>query len=279
MKFFDRLSLGWTLGIRSLGLIKDHPKLLLFPVLSGFSMLLILLSFGGAFLGLTGFDFEVMEAVFNRMEEAGDLVFWGITFVFYLVTYFIVVFFNAALVYNARVIFQDGQPSIRKGLAFSVSRIPQILAWAGLAATIGMLLQAIEERLGGFVSGILGFAWSLATYFVVPALVAEDISPIEALKRSSRTMKNHWGESIGVGFSLGIFVLIGIVAAITLGFLFGMAFHPVAGVMVGFLTVILTFIVNSAARQVFLTAVYEHTEGNTPKEFDGDVLDGAFIVK
>ncbi|MEM6398449.1 MAG: DUF6159 family protein [Bacteroidota bacterium] len=279
MKIFDRLSLGWTLGIRSLGLIKDHPKLLLFPILSGLSMLLILLSFGGAFLGLTGFDPEIIESIIVKMEEAGDLVFWGATFVFYLVTYFIVVFFNSALVYNARVIFQGGEPSIRKGLSFSVSRFPQILAWAGLAATIGLLLQAIEDKLGSWVSGLLGFAWSLATYFVVPALVAEDISPIEALKRSSRTMKNHWGESIGVGFSLGIFSLLGMLSAAVIGVLFGYAFHPAVGVLAAVLTVLLTIVVNSAARQVFLTAVYEHTEGNTPKEFDGDVLDEAFIVK
>ncbi|MEM7571708.1 MAG: DUF6159 family protein [Bacteroidota bacterium] len=279
MKFFDRLGRGWTLGIQSLKVIRDHPKLLVFPVLSGLSMIAILLTFGGAFLGLTGFDMEVMNSIFERMEQTGDVVFYAITFAFYLVTYFIVFFFNVALVYNVRQIFAGETPSIRAGLNFSTQRIHRILAWSILAATVGMVLQAIEERVGSLVTSILGFAWSLSTYFVLPVLAADDIGPFEALKRSARTMKNHWGESIGVGFSLGIFVFIGIALAVVTGLLFGSAFGAITGLLMGFIVFVVTIVVNSAARNVFLTAVYEHTQDHTPQQFAAGTLDEAFYVK
>lgn len=279
MRFFDRLGRGWTLGIKSLEVIGSHPKLLLFPVLSGVALLLVLLSFGGAFLGLAGFNFDAMEAIFLKMEQLGEVVFYLIAFVFYFITYFIIVFFNVALVFNVRRIFTGETPSIRDGIAFSASRAPQIMAWAALAATIGMVLQAIEEKVGSFVSGILGFAWSLATYFVIPTLAAEEVGPIDALKKSSQTIKERWGESIGAGFSLGLFNLLGIVIAIITGFLLGFMIHPGVGVALGILTFMLTLVVNGAARNVFLTAAYEHTHGNTPEAFDSETLDGIFMAK
>jgi hypothetical protein len=279
MGFIDRLKRGWRLGLNSLEVIGSHPKLLLFPVLSGVAMVAVLLSFGGVFLGLTGFDFTVIEAVFQKMEAYGEVVFYAIGFLFYLVTYFIIIFFNVALVYNARLIFAGEEPSIRDGIAFSMARAPKLLAWAALAATVGTILQAIEERIGSFASSILGFAWSLATYFVVPTLAAEDIGPIDALKKSSQTIRERWGESIGAGFSLGLFVLLGIVIAILTGFVMGYLIHPGVGVALGLLTFMLTLVVNGAARNVFLMAAYEHTHGRTPEAFDSEALDGVFVAK
>ncbi|MEL7222332.1 MAG: DUF6159 family protein [Bacteroidota bacterium] len=279
MNLFDRLGQGWKLGIKSLEIIGAHPKLLLFPVLSGAALVMILLSFGGAFLGLTGFDPQMMEAFFQKMESLGEVAFWAIAFVFYLVTYFVIVFFNVALVHNARLIFAGEEPSIRAGIRFSAQRSHQILAWAALAATVGLVLKIVEDKLGSLVSGILGFAWSLATYFVIPTLAAEDIGPAEALRRSSRVIRERWGESIGAGFSLGLFNLAGIVIAILGGVVFSMAIHPGVGVPVGILLFFLTLIVNGAARNIFLTAAYEHTQGHTPREFDAQTLDGVFMQK
>lgn len=279
MNLFSRLGQGWKLGIKSLEVIGQHPKLLLFPVLSGLAMVLILLSFGGAFLGLTGFDPHLMEAFFQKMENLGEVVFFAIAFVFYLIAYFVVVFFNVALVHNARLVFAGKEPSIREGISFSAQRSHQILAWAALAATVGLILKIIEDKLGSLVSGLLGFAWSLATYFVVPTLAAEDIGPIDALKRSSRVIREHWGESIGAGFSLGLFSFAGMVIAVLSGIVFSMAIHPGVGIPLGFLVFLLTLVVNGAARNIFLTATYEHAQGNTPDAFDAETLDGVFMHK
>ncbi len=279
MSIFDRLGNGWNLGIKSLEIIAKHPKLLLFPVLSGLGLIAVLLTFATAFFGMAGFNPELIESTMNSVDEMGQAAAILITFVYYLITYFVIVFFNVGLVHNARLIFAGEEPSIREGIAFATKRAHTIFAWAALAATVGMILQALEQRLGSLVSGILGFGWTIATYFVVPTLAAEEIGPFDALKRSANTIKSKWGESIGAGFSLGLFNLAGMVIAIVSGLAFGAFVHPGLGIAIGVLTFFLTMIANSAARNIFLAAAYEHTQGNTPLDFDADTLDGVFMTK
>lgn len=279
MKIFDRLGNGWNLGIKSLEIIAKHPKLLLFPVLSGVGLIAVLLTFATAFFGMVGFDPTLIEGAFDKVEEMGQVAAIIIIFVYYLITYFVVVFFNVGLVHNARLIFAGEEPSIREGISFAVKRAHTIFAWAVLAATVGLIIKIIEEKLGSLVAGILGFGWTLATYFVVPTLAAEEIGPFDALKRSANTIKSKWGESIGAGFSLGLFSLAGIVIAVVSGLLFGTFVHPALGIAIGVLTFFLASIANSAAKNIFLTAAYEHTQGNTPVDFDAETLDGVFMAK
>ncbi len=68
-----------------------------------------------------------------------------------------------------------------------------------MAATIGMILRALEERMGligRLVMRIIGIAWAVACYFVVPVLAFEDLTPIAAIKRSSRLFRDTWGEKV-----------------------------------------------------------------------------------
>lgn len=279
MNVFDRMRNGWHLGTKSIELIAEHPKLLFFPVLSGVSMLAILVSFVGAFFGVAFFSPGYLESLSDNAVEINQTVAMLVGFLFYLVMYFIIVFFNVALAYNARRVFEGELPSIRDGLAFSAQRAHRILAWAAVAATVGIIIQAIEERLGSFVSGLLGFAWTLSTYFVIPTLAAQDIGPIDALKHSAGLIRQRWGDSIGAGFSMGLFQFAGIFVSFATGALLSVFVHPALGIPVGVVLVFLTIIVTSAARQVFLTAAYENVEGRTPSAFDADTLDAVFTQK
>src|SRR6185437_8830886 len=112
-------------------------------------------------------------------------------FVFYFLDYFVIIFFNSALV--ACVLKQiDGvQPTLGYGLAVARQRLPQILGWALLTSTVGILLRLLEEKVG-----LLGMAWSVTSFLVVPVLVAEDTGPIESYKRSVEMLRRTWGEQI-----------------------------------------------------------------------------------
>src|SRR5206468_674804 len=83
----------------------------------------------------------------------------------------------------------------------------QILAWALVSATVGVLLRAIESnrQVGRFVSMILGTAWTIITYFVVPVLVVEKTGPFKAVGRSIELLKKTWGEALIGNFGLGFF--------------------------------------------------------------------------
>ena len=61
MSFFDRLSNGWTLALNSFKVLKENKQLIIFPVLSGISLVLIMGSFVLVFLGANGWSFENAE--------------------------------------------------------------------------------------------------------------------------------------------------------------------------------------------------------------------------
>ncbi len=75
-----------------------------------------------------------------------------------------------------------------------------------MTATVTMVLQAIEERfgiIGTIVARLVGLAWNLVTFLVVPILVLEDLGVGDALKRSKDLFKKTWGENVIGQFGLG----------------------------------------------------------------------------
>lgn len=278
MRIFDRMSKGWTLGMTSMKIIKENKSLLLFPVLSTAALITVVLTFVGGTFAVFGWDFDLFldEAVAGNQYLA-----YGALFIFYLINYFIIVFFNVGLVHCARLIFDGEKPSVRDGLTFSGSRVGAILSWAVLAATVGVVLQMIEERLGWIgqiVVGIIGIAWSIATFFVVPIIAYEDVDPVEALKRSGKMMKEKWGEAVGANFSFGLFFILGyFIVIISAIFLFQI--HPILGVVSAVLSILLLHTVVAAAKTVFIAATYNHMMDRPAGRFDDAALDGIFIDK
>jgi hypothetical protein len=286
MAFFARLRNGWHLAIDSLKVVKDYPKLLIFPVISGFSMIAILSTFGIGILILMG----VLEEGFGRFAvdlgeggaTSGFFTYLGL-FLVYFVNFFIAVFFNVGLIHCAREIFEGREPSIREGIRFAAGRIPSIMGWALLAATVGVILKMLEERLGfigAIVAGILGMAWSITSYFVLPVLAYEDRKPTDALKRSTEIIKEKWGESLGANVSFALVGFLGVALSIGLGVTLMAGLEWIAlGIITLVGGIVLTILATTTAHTIFLAAAYEHTQGITPSYFREDSLDNMFIQK
>src|SRR5438045_1322603 len=102
---------------------------------------------------------------------------------------------------------RGGSPTIGDGFRAAANRMPVILGWAILSATIGLILRVIEDRsekIGQIVSGLLGAAWTLVSFLVVPILVIENKNPFTALKESTVMLKKTWGERLAGNFGLGL---------------------------------------------------------------------------
>jgi hypothetical protein len=134
MSFFNRLSNGWTISMNSFKVLKANKQLILFPLLSGISLMLIMGSFFTVILGAAGWDFD-------NLRTDSSITNIAITFVYYLINYFVVVFFNVALTHCTRLYFHGEEVSLRAGINFSLSRIGAIFSWALFAATIGTVLK------------------------------------------------------------------------------------------------------------------------------------------
>lgn len=276
MGFFSRLSNGWELAKISLHTINQNRSLLLFPVFSVISLILVLATFFGGGFFLFG---ETIDRALND-EQGGNLLAIALIFIYYLINFFIIVFFNSALIHCAVKILNGEETSLEEGFNFALSRIGKIFGWAVLSATVGTLLQLLQNmgKIGEIIAGLIGLAWSVMTFFVVPVLIYEDKGVFEAVKESGRLMRQKWGESLAANVSFGLFHFLGILAAIGLGMLL-MNVSAILAITVAVGIILLVSTVMSAARTVFVAAVYNHVSGRPTGEFDGRTLDSAFIQK
>ena len=275
MSFFDRLSNGWTLAMNSLKVLKENKQLIIFPVLSGISLVLIMGSFVLVFLGVNGWSDE-------NIEDPGTIGNYLYLFLFYLVNYFIVVFFNMGLIHCTRLYFRGEEVSINAGLRFSLSRIGTIFSWAVFAATVGTILRIIQEEsglIGKIITGIIGIVWNIATFFVVPVIAYEGLGPIAAFKRSSQLMKQKWGESLGATFSFGLIQFLTMIVLIIPLFFIGNMIHPIGGIALAIMGVFIIATIFSAAQTIFVSAVYHNITDEPVKHFNQQMIDGLFQKK
>jgi len=269
-----RLSTGWNLTKVSLRVLREDKQLLLFPLLSGVTLLLILAGFVGAiFLGV-GF-----EGIFQGSTAwvSGILL-----FVYYVVAFFVGLFFNAAVIGAAMIRLNGGHPTLSDGLRIARENVGRIFLWALFAATVAMIIRAIQERVGivgKIIMGIVGVAWSIATFFVVPVLIYEKLGPWAAVKRSASIFRRTWGETFTGQFTMGgIFVLAGLLGLVPifLGIALGGTVGVILGAIVAFVYWVVLGIVASAANSILVAALYRYaTTGKVAEDFQGLPIFGA----
>lgn len=279
---FERISAGWALTKQAANVLRLDKELLLFPVLSGIACGLVVASF---FVPL--YSLGLLEGVGEDRESPQSKVLLGVLgFLFYFVNYFIIVFFNSALVGCAVIRLKGGDPTVGDGFATAMSRLPQIAAWSALAATVGVILKSLENKnnkLGQFIIGLLGTAWTILTFFVVPIIVIEKLGPIAAVKRSASLLKETWGESLSSTFSIRLFTffasLLGIIPIAVGGMLLadGTVTLGLPLLLVGLLILLGVSVISSALNSIVLAALYIYAvEGKAPTKFDPNLVENAF---
>lgn len=279
---FEKFAHSWSLVKASASVLRSDKELLLFPLLSGISCIVVAATFfvPAFFAGmLNNLDIEGMSA--------GSYVFM---FVFYVVQYFVIIFFNSALIGAAMIRLDGGDPTVADGFRIAMSKLPTILGYAVIAATVGVILRALEERagfVGRLVIGMIGLAWTVTSFLVVPVLVSQDIGPVDAVKRSAELLKKTWGQNLigtaGIGLVFGIgLAAIAVLAVVSVMFAIGtgsLAMIVTAAVLSG--VALLTVVVIQAALQgIYAAALYRYaTAGDAGEGFDGALVAEAFTGK
>lgn len=274
---FESIGRSIELFKTSWGILMADKKLLAFPFLSGMVSLIVLATF---ILPL------ILAEFVQAVVPFGELFFYGALFAFYLVSYFVVIFFNTALISCVNARLQGRDMSVGEGLSNALQHFTSILGWALLSATVGIVLHLLRERggvIGQFASAIVGGAWGLVTFFVVPVLVLEDKGVFDAIRESASLIRKTWGETIiGSGSIVLVFLIIGIV-----GF-FGVIATLLLGSMMVFgialalfiALVIILAVVAAAMQGIFVTALYTYAKtGTVPSAFDRDLIQNAFVQK
>jgi hypothetical protein len=172
---FQRIANGWQLAQQSWRVLTLDKELLLFPLISGIACMFVMASFALP-LWASGYVDVVTDGDESGISQANQIIGYVVLFAYYFVNYFVIIFFNSALISCAIIRFKGGNPSLRDGFSAASSRLPQIVGWALVAATVGLILKIIEsrsEKVGAIVASLLGMAWSAVSYFVVPVIVVE----------------------------------------------------------------------------------------------------------
>ncbi len=263
-----RIGSGWALTKTSLRVLRKDKELLVFPLLSGLVLILLLAGFIGGMFAAFGFD-----ALFGG---ASTWLLVIVMVVYYILAFFVSFFFNAAVVGAATIRLNGGNPTLGDGLRIARENVGRIFLWAVFAGTVAMILRAIQQRLGflgKILIGLVGIAWSLATYFVVPVLIYEKLGPWAAVKRSAHLFKTTWGETLVGGFSMGaIFVLLGLAGILIV--VAGAIVGGLTGLLVGLVVAVVYWIVlgliASAASSILIAALYRYaTTGKVAEDFQG----------
>lgn len=261
---FELMKMSWDV------LMKDK-ELLFFPLFTVIGLVAVISIFSGI-AGSTG-AFTRLDA--NAISR-GDQILYVLAF---FSSYFVIIFFNAALISAALDRLRGGDPNVSSGLSHAFAHIHTIFIWALIAATVGLALQLLRANqrnvFARMIIDMIGGVWDFLTFFVVPILVSENVGAIGAIKRSSGLVRKTWGRQITASFGFMLVyilaVIIGAIPAILVGFVSGLA-----GVAVGIMTVGLAICTVQALEGVFKAALYEYAMGEKPAEFDLRTLQTAY---
>lgn len=307
-----KLASTWVLMKASWHVVVNNKRLLILPVISLFCLALVLASFIAPVVAANWGVITGAEEVVLRRDTPGEteevklnlslgiwtppqegsppiehVRFYGVIFAFYFANYFVIIFFNSAVVASALFWMRGSAPSLSAGLGAAVKRLPQIAGWALLSATVGLLLKIIENsnrRAAQIVASLLGMAWTIMAYLAVPVLVVEGRGPVGSLKESVSLLRRSWGQQLIGGFAFGLiyflFSLVGL-AIIAVGIYLASAVGSVApALLLGAVAVVyfaLLLVVSSVLKPVFQAALYAYAkEGKAPGSFGDELLKNAF---
>ncbi|MBK6710948.1 MAG: hypothetical protein KA362_07815 [Chloroflexi bacterium] len=277
----SRINNSWQLVKASWSVLLADKELVIFPIISFFASMIVVATF---FLPM------LFAGVFDAIFAGGmQVVGFVVGFAFYIFLYFVTFFFNSALVGAAMIRLEGGDPTVGDGLRIAFQHISSIFGYAVIAATVGMILRAISERagfLGRIVVGLIGFAWNVATFLVVPTLVVEGVGPVDGVKRSAALLKKTWGEQLVGNFSIGLIfglVIFGVIlvssALIVMAAIANLIWLVVALVLLDVMVLIVLGLISSSLNGIFTAAVYQYATTGESKYFDPDMVKNTFKQK
>ncbi|MEN8241891.1 MAG: DUF6159 family protein [Chloroflexota bacterium] len=280
---FSKISNSWELVKASASVLRADKELLIFPIISTIGLFLVTAVFAIPLFAGAAVD----AALFENFQVVGFIV----LFAFYIVQYTVIFFANTALVGAALIRLRGGDPTVRDGIDVALKNFGPILGYALMAATVGVILKSINDRskgFGRFITTLIGTAWNVATYLVVPILAVEGIGPVDAVKRSVELLKRTWGEQIVGNMGLGAITGLSFFAVILLGggAIFGAVYFELGVAVIIALSVLLVIalgllgLISSALNGIYSAAVYEYANtGNVGGFFEDELVRNAFRPK
>ena len=276
--FFGNISNTIDLMKSCVNVLKKDKELIFFPIMAAiFVIILLAITSSMGLLELVNQE--------NATEENPPIFLLAILI---FGANFIIVFFNSALISAALERLRGGDPNISSGLSHAFKHVHHIFLWSIIVTIMALIFAAI--RASGRNRGMMGqiiteiFAsllqagWAMMTFFVVPIIVSENISPLTAIKRSSGLFKQTWGNQVAANFGFGIFQILALLISGAIGWFFGII-NPTFGLIIGILFATISVSIIYTLEGIYKAALYEFALGEKPLEFESQDLRSAYRAK
>ncbi len=192
--------------------LRANRKFFIFPVRSVLVSILITLIF---LFPIVYFDLK--SWLFSgRMDSIIVNVSALIVYSFIITT--VSLYFSTALVCATLVYLRGGTPSLHTAFRIANDRLSYLFQYIIILSTVGIFFSWLEDHgeLGKAASTTLNITWNLATFFVLPILVVENINPSDAIRLSANLLKETWVSQLIGDTSINLItaaLIIGIIAA------------------------------------------------------------------
>lgn len=276
-----RIGRGWALTKQSWAVVRGDRSLLVFPVVSAVCALIVAAVFFGVGAGL---------------GAAADAIWPAVPFIVVGVYLLIVIgqFCAVALAACATRALDGEDTTFGEGVTAARSRMGIILGWSAVVLVVGAAITALQALLrdaagnvvGSIIGGLANFAWTVATFFVIPVIALEGLGPKDAIKRSTGIIKERWGESVVGSATIGgaiflVGILPGILLVVAGAALTGSTAALGAVVIaIGVVVIVVAALLQTTLNAVFRVALFRFaTQGDVSGRFSQDQLAGAFRPK
>ena len=276
-------------------LLSLDKELLLFPTILG---LVLVLTTAGMFAILDLVAESPAEALAARVGESSQasstfgLNRYLVLIPFHYANYFIIIYFNAALIGSVLMRLRGGCPSLFDGFRSANSNIIGIVGWALISATVSPVYYIIEKQsrlrvipyiriVAIALTILMRGMWSIYTYLVIPALVSECAGPTQAIKRSRALVRKTWGEQLvsRFTFDLGV-IIIGMLVGIAAPIIWITTPHPLGQIIAIILWVVVMaplILFTYTIRSIYVAVLYKYaTDGAVPHPFTTEVVKAAW---
>ncbi len=192
-------------------------KQTLFPVLT------LLVSVGGALaFSLFVYRLGVIQAIIAHTHPIGNsrsfttddigatqtrniFVVLGVLLGYLILAHIFNFFMKAALTASTNAQLTQQASGLGSGISAVFRHFFAILGWLIISGLAGFVLgfrstssngNPVEGIASNMAQGFLDSAWKVITFLTIPVIVAEQVGPINAIKRSSQLVRETWGRQL-----------------------------------------------------------------------------------
>ena len=266
--------------------LRQDKSLIALPVIGGILSMLSIATIAG--IGFIAGAFSNVTQNSTGQTSPTSIAAYVVGAVIAYATTVSAVFFQCAVISGAEERLAGGDPTVGSAMRAAAKHLPKILLWSLVATTVGLILRALSQQKNigtQIVSAFAGFAWAIATFFVLPVIVVEGRGPIKSISRSSELMKATWGSVLRTNIRYGIkvfLVVVGLFAAMFGGGALATSSHsawPLLITVAALIALGVLCVVLSALNGYVRVMLYRYATAQPVPGFEEEVLAQAMQVR